>query len=176
MIPLSTAAASATSGTLTWTKISCNRLYELRRDGALMGKLIRPSMWSQKFVAETQAGSFRFCRRGFLGNGAEILPAASEQAFASFQGDWSSRGVLTFADGQAFHLTCKGWWRPIWTVSTQAGQPIFMLHTREKKVEVATGVTVSDERLSLLILFAWYRVLKAEEDAASVAVMAAVAS
>jgi hypothetical protein len=174
MIPLSTATVSATSGAITWSKISCNRLYELRRDGALIGKLTRPSIWSQKFVAETQIGSFTFRRCGFLGIGAEILNATSGQALASFKGDWGSRGVLTFAGGQAFHLACKGWWRPLWTVSTQAGQPIFFLHPREKKIDLATGAEVRDEQLSILILFAWYRVLQAEEEAASVAVMAAV--
>jgi hypothetical protein len=33
---------------------------------------------------------------------------------------------------------------------------------------------VSDSRLSLLIMFTWYRVLKAEEDAQSAAVVAAI--
>jgi hypothetical protein len=174
MIPLSTAAASANSGALTWTKISCNRRYELKLNGETVGELARPSLWSQKFIAETQEGRWTFRRGGFLGTGAEIVDPASGQTSATFRGDWGSGGALTFADGQRFRFSCKGWWRPVWTVATEAGQPVVLLHAREKTVELVAGAAVPDGRLSLLIMFAWYRKLQAEEDAASVAVMVAV--
>ena len=62
----------------------------------------------------------------------------------------------------------------MWTIATEGGQPVLLLHTREKTVELPAGAAVPDGRLSLLIMFAWYRKLQAEEDAASAAVTAAV--
>jgi hypothetical protein len=174
MIPLNSAIASANSGALTWTRISSNRRHELRMNGEVVGELTRPSFWSQKFVAETKAGRWTFRRGGFLCTGAEALDEASGQVVASFKGNWGSGGVLTFADGQAFRFTCKGWWRPVWTIATEGGQPVLLLHTREKTVELAAGASLPDGRLSLLIMFAWYRKLQADEDAASAAVTAAV--
>jgi hypothetical protein len=172
MIPLSTAHASATSGALTWTKISCNRNYELQQNGAVVGTLTRPSMWSQKFVAETAGGSWTFRRSGFWNNQGEILDG-SGQVMASFNAQYGS-GALTFADGQVFRFTHKGWWRPVWDVATDSGQPILYVHVREKTIELAAGAAVPDGRLALLSMFVWYRIQQAEEDAASVAVMVAV--
>jgi len=61
-------------------------------------------------------------------------------------------------------------------VATESGQPLLYVHVREKKVELAGGLAVPEERLALLIMFTWYRVLQGEEDAANAAVMVAVAS
>ena len=170
MIPLSTAAATATSGTLTWTKISCNRHYELRQNGAVVGTLTRPSIWSQKFVAETPEGRWTFRRSGFWRNDAEIVDASGHVIASGKLG--YGRGTLTFADSQSFQLTHKGWWRPVWTLATNGGRPLLYIHVREKTVDLAGPVP--DDRLSLLTLFAWYRILQAEEDAAGAAVMVAV--
>jgi hypothetical protein len=170
MIPLS----SAVSGGLTWSKISRGRGYELRLNGELVGTLRHPSFWSSSFVADTQNGCWTFRRAGFLGNRAEIVDPASEQLIATFKSCWGGGGgTLTFADGQTFHLECKGWWRPVWSATTGNGQPVLHLHTREKTVEFPAGATVPHSRLSLLIMFAWSRVLQAEEDAASAAAMTA---
>jgi len=135
MIPLSPATTSATSGALIWSKISCNRQYELRRDGAVVGRLTRPSVWSQKFEAETPEGRWTFRRSGFWRNHAEIVDA-SGQVIASGKLGYGG-GVLTFADGQSFQVTNKGWWRPVWTVATDDGQPLLYVHVREKTVEPA---------------------------------------
>ena len=83
---------------------------------------------------------------------------------------------MTLAGGETFHLVCKGWWRPVWSVVAENGQPLLRIHTREKTVEVPTTGAVPENRLSLLIMFAWYRVLQAEEDAASAAAVAVIAA
>ena len=62
----------------------------------------------------------------------------------------------------------------MWTLSTDSGQPVLHLHAREQSVDLASVSAMPQERLSLLILFALYRVLQAEEDAAAGAVVAAV--
>jgi hypothetical protein len=166
MIPLS----SAVSGGLSWSKLPCSQNYELRRNGHVVGTLARPSCVSSKFDAEMADGRWSFRRKGFCS--AEIVDSVSEQPIATFKSAWGGQGLLTFADGETFHVECKGWWRPVWSVVAENGQPLLHLHTREKTVEVPTTATVPENRLSLLIMFAWYRVLQAEEDAASAATVA----
>jgi hypothetical protein len=127
-------------------------------------------MWSQKFEAETQDGHWTFRRTGFWRTHCEIVNA-SGQVIASTNLGYG-RGTLTFADGQSFQISHQGWWRPVWTVTTDGGQPLLYIHVREKTVEPALPEAAS--RASLLTLFVWYRILQAEEDAASVAMMVAV--
>jgi hypothetical protein len=172
MIPFS----SAVSGEFTWSKIPHTRNYELKLDGETMGTLQRLSCWSSKFLAETRDGRWTFRRGGFLGPGAAIEDAHSEQPVATFKSSWSAGGRLIFPDGQTFHLACKGLWRPVWTVTTEDGQPVLHLRTREKTVELQTSAVAPSIRLSLLVMFAWYCVLQAEEDAASAAAVAVIAS
>jgi len=169
MIPLS----SAVSGGFTWSKIPHGRGYQLKLNDELVGTLRHPSFWSSSFVADTQDGCWTFRRAGFLGTAAEIVNPASEQVIATFKSSWGGGGTLTFADGQTFQLQCKGWWRPLWSATTESDQPVLHLHTREKTVELPAGAAVPESRLSLLIMFAWSRVLQAEEYAASAAAMTA---
>ena len=172
MIPLN--SSSAMSGGLTWKKTSCSRTYELKLNDQLVGTLDRPSFWSSDFIAETQNGNWTFRKTGFLGNGAEVFDSPSQPPIASFKSEWGGGNTLTFTDGQSFRLQCKGWWRPVWSVIGESGQPVLVLDVRDKTVDVPTPGTVPDSRLSLLIMFTWYRVLKAEEDASAAAMVAAV--
>jgi len=169
MIPLS----SAVSASYTWSKIPRSRNYECRLNGEVIGTLSQPSMWSSKFVAETQAGKWIFRRGGFLGNGSEILDANSQAPTATFRGAWGYGGTLSFLDGQDFQIECKGWWRPVWTVRRSTGEPVLHLHTREKKAEVVGTAGVEPHRTSLLMMFLLYRVRQAEEDAAATAALMA---
>ena len=172
MIPLS----SAISRGLTWSKLSCNRSYELKSNDEVVGTLRRPSYWSSNFLAETEGGHWMFRRGGWLGAGAQILDSTSQREVANFKGNWAGGGTLTFADGQTFHLECKGWWHPVWSVKGMGGETLLRIHTREEAVEVPGAVPATDERLALLIMFMWYRVLQAEEDAATAASAAVIAS
>ncbi len=183
MIPLN--SSSAMSGGLTWKKTSCCRTYELKLNDQRVGTLDRPRFWSSDFVAETQSGSWTFRKTGFLGNGAEVLDSSkrdstskqdspSQPPIATFKSEWGGGNTLTFTDGQSFHLQSKGWWRPVWSVIGESGQPVLVLDVRDKTVDVPTPGAVPDSRLSLLIMFTWYRVLKAEEDASAAAMVAAV--
>ena len=172
MIPFS----SGVSGRLIWSKIPHTRNYELKLSDEIMGTLVRPSCWSSKFLADTPDGHWIFRRGGFLGTGAEIAGADSAEPVATFKSNWSAGGTLLFADGQTFHLRCKGWWRQVWTVTTEDGQLVLQLHAREKTVEVGTNAAVPSLRLSLLTMFTWYRVLQADEDAATAAAVAVVSA
>ena len=170
MIPLS----SAISGGLSWSKLPRSRNYELRQNGDVVGRLARPSSLSSKFDAEMADGRWSFRRKGFCG--AEIVDSVSEQPIGTFKSAWGGQGRLTLAAGETFHLVCKGWWRPVWSVVAENGQPLLCIHTREKTVEIPTTAAVPENRLWLLIMFAWYRVLQAEEDAASAATVAVIAA
>ena len=174
MIPLSSATSPAISSGLTWSKIPHSRDYELKLNGEAVGTLRRPGWFSSSFLAETQVGNWTFRRSGW-GSGAQILDTASQQPIATLKSSWGSGGTLTFADGQTFHLKCKGWWRPVWSVIANSGETLLQLHRREKTVEVQEGSAVPASRLTLLIMFTWYRILQAEEDAASAAMVAVVA-
>lgn len=80
--------------------------------------------------------------------------------------------TLTFSDGEKFDFVCHGLWRPVWSVMSENGQPVLALHSSEEFVEMMPDSGVPESRLSLLALFALYRVRQAEEDAASAAIVA----
>jgi hypothetical protein len=171
MIPLS--SSPAMSGGLTWKKISRGRSYELKLHDQIIGTLTQPRFWSSYFFAETQNGNWTFRRTGCLGNG-EVFDSASQLPIAKFKAEWGGGSTLTFTDGQSFRLQTKGWWRPVWSVIGERGQPLVVLNVRDKTVDVPSLGAVPDSRLSLLIMFTWYRVLKAEEDASAAVMVAAV--
>lgn len=162
----------AVSDEFTWSRIAKNRSYELKHNDERVGTLKRPSFWSANFVAETPESRWTFRRSGFLGSGSEILEAASSQPIATFKQAWAGTGAVTFRDGEAFHLECMGLWHPAWTITAEDGTRVLELHSREKTVEVSRATGVTPQRLALLMMFAWYRVLQAEEDAASAAIVA----
>ena len=166
MTPLSTAVSSGFTFSSNW------RGFELKRNEQTVATLRRPSAWSANFLAATGDENWMIRRNGFWGNRAEILEAASQQPIASFKSAWGGKGTLTFADGQTFFVVTHGCWHPVWTVTTETGQPVLKLHTRGKSVELHNPGAVSENRLSLLALFTLYRVRQAE-DAAAAASMAA---
>ena len=159
MIPLSTAVSSGFTFSSSWSG------FELKQNGQIMATLKRPRVWSSEFTAATPQERWIIRRGGFWGNKGEIRDAASEQQIAVFKSGWGGKGSLLFADGHSFQLVTRGCWHPVWTVSTQAGQPVLQVHTHEKSVEVYPDSPVLGERLTLLVLFTLYRVRQAEEAA-----------
>jgi hypothetical protein len=172
MIPLS----SAISGGLVWSKTLHKPGYELRRDGEVVGSLRRTSCWSSEFQAESRHGSWRFRRTGFSRGRTEIVDADSRIQIAVLKRNWGGGGTLAFSDGQTFQLTAKGWWRPVWTVLADNGQPVLSIRSREKTVDLPNQLHLPEGRLILLAIFTRYVMQQAAEDAAAVAVMAAATS
>ncbi|HXJ89634.1 MAG TPA: hypothetical protein VMS18_22660 [Candidatus Binatia bacterium] len=166
MIPLTTAVSSGFTFKSDWQG------FELYQESQTVGTLKRPRIWSSEFIADTPGGSWIIRRGGFWGNKGEIRDVASQQQIAVYKSGWGGKGSLVFADGQTFFVLTRGCWHPVWTVTTQAGQPVLELHTHEKSVEVHEDAAVAPDRLSLMVLFALYRVRQAEE-AAAVAAAAA---
>jgi hypothetical protein len=175
MIPLSSSAAI--SSALTWTKIPHSRNYELKLNGESVGTLLRPGWFETSFLAETQYGRWTFRRGGCFGGGAQIIDTASKQPIATLKCSWGTGGgTLTFAAGQTFELRQKGWWHPVWSVTGADGQPVLRFHAREKTVEVvssANSAALLDNRVALLAMFTFYRVLQTEDDAAVAVLVAA---
>jgi hypothetical protein len=168
VIPLSTAVAVPRGFTFT------SNLYgfELKQGDQMVATLNRPRVWSSEFIAAMAGQNWIIHRSGFWGNKGEILDTASHQQIAVFKFGWGGKGDLFFADGQKFFVVTRGCWHPVWTVTTELGEPVFQLHTREKSVELHNVAGVSESRLSLLVLFTLFRVRQAEE-AAAVAAAAA---
>jgi hypothetical protein len=171
MIPVS----SAVSSRLTWSNLSPNQGCELKSENQVTGTLRHPS-WSSDYLAATTQGNWTFRRSGFWGTGTEIVDSASEQRIATFKSNWGGRGELRYSDGQRFHFQCKGLWHPVWTVTSEDGRSVFELHIRERYIEVPTARARSDSCLTLLVMFALYRVRQAEEDAASATIVAVIAA
>lgn len=167
MIPLSAVASTA----LVWSRIPHTHSYQLTANNNTLATLQHLPGMSPHFAAESQSGKWVFRRIGFLGAGAEILNADSYQQIATFKAAWAGGGTLTVSDGSIFHLECKGVCRPLWTMSSADGQPLLQLHSLEKTVELRES-DLPDCRLSLLILFTWYRILQAQEDAGAAAMIA----
>jgi len=157
----------------SWSKIPCDRGYELKQDGELVGTLERLSVWSSTFVAATAGCKWIFRRSGFWRGGIEIFEAGSEQPIAVFQGTWPNRGVLRFSDGETLTVQCKGFFHPTWTLRSQTGEAVLWLEAREKTAAVGGKAILPERRLRLLVLFMLYRLGQAEEDAAAVAVAVA---
>jgi hypothetical protein len=134
-----------------------------------VGSLQPTSCWSTEFKAESSDGSWRFRRTGFFRTSTEILDAISSMQVASLTPNWSGGGTLVFSDDQTFRLSSKGFWRPVWTVASESGEPFLRIHSRERTVELATQLVLPEGRLTLLAIFAWYRVQKAAQDAAAAA-------
>jgi hypothetical protein len=156
---------SAISTDLTWSRIS-HRTYELKLNGEVLGTLQRRSLWSSSVFAETKSGHWIFRRGLWFGASTYILDASSSRKLATFRYVWGSGGgTLAFADGDTYWLECEGWWRPVWRLVAEHGHTLLRLHPREKSVELPSAVTAPGSRLALLIMFTWYRVLQAEEEA-----------
>lgn len=170
MIP----ASFVPSTLFTWSRLPHNQGCELKMGDEVVGTLRRPGIWSCRYEVASPQGNWAFRQVGFLRT--EIIDSATQQRIGEFKPSWSGGGTLRFLDGQTFHITCKGLWRPLWTVSPESGEPFLRLHTREKVVELSeSSVHVGnarDSRISLLIMFTLFRIRQAEEDAA----MAVVAS
>jgi len=166
MIPSSAAVSSGFTFFEDWTG------FELRQDSRSVGKLVRRSVWSSEFEAESLHESWLIRRSGFWGSKAEIIDAASKQPVATFRSAWGGKGTLAFADGQTFHVVTRGVWHPVWTVTAETGQPILRVHTGEKSVELQDVAAISESRLWLLVLFTLYRVRQSEDAAAAGAAVA----
>ncbi|HVI07819.1 MAG TPA: hypothetical protein VND65_05945 [Candidatus Binatia bacterium] len=180
MIPLSPAA----SGDPAWGDGSANlprtinwirtRKSELALSGEATGTLHKASFWSECYWAETPAGRWKFRRAGFLMSGAEIVDEVSGQTVAIYKAGWGRKGVLTFTDGEMYELSASGLLRPVWAVTTGDGEQLMRLHSRSRTAELSAA-TERNRRTALLLLFALYRMLQAQEDASSAVLVAGLA-
>lgn len=172
MIPIS----FAISGGLIWSKSRQTGGFDLKLHNQVVGWLRKTSFWSSNYRAESNYGTWVFRRCGWFGADMEVIDGISCERIAVFKQRWSGAGTLLFSDGQKFQVSSKGCWRPVWTVTAENQQPVLHVHTRERTVDLPQALTLPESRLALLIMFAWYRVQQAAQDAATVAVMAIATS
>ena len=161
MIPVSPALSGGLTFSSNW------RGFELRQNNQIVATLSSPNIWCSSFEASTSDENWIIRRSGFWGNRAEIVDRSSGQPIATFKLAWGGKGTLVFADGQTFLSVTRGFWHPMWSLSSESGQAILELHTREKSVHVHNVSQLPARRLALLILFTLFRVRQAEEAAAA---------
>jgi hypothetical protein len=169
MISLSCAA----SGGLIWSKTPIPYSYELKLNGEVIGSLRRTSFWSSEFLAESSNGCWRFRRTRCFQAEAEILDGSFGAQIAIMKVDWRGGGRLSFADGQTYQIASRGFWRPVWMVLAENEQPVLLVRSRLKTVEMAKNLSLPQDRLMLLTMFTWYLLQQASEEAASVAAVVA---
>jgi hypothetical protein len=168
--------ATAVSVGLIWSRIPHKPGYELKSNGEVVASLQRTSGRSSEFQAEAQRGKWRFRRTGFWRPVTEIIDANSGVRIAGLKPNWGGGGTLVFFDGQTFRLTAKGFFRPVWSVLAEGGQPVLSIRSREKTVEMAGELHLSEDRLMLLAIFAWHIMQQVVQDAAAAAVVVAATS
>ena len=168
MIPISSAISSG----LVWIKCGHQRRYELRANTKVVASLQRTTCWSSEYQALSAAESWSIRRTGFFRTGIEIIDASNVRVLKP---NWSGGGTLVFSDGQAFRITCDGFWRPVWMVSTESGGPVLRLYSR-MILELLPQSGLPEERLTLLVILARYCMSQAEQDASSMAASVAVTS
>lgn len=168
MIPIT----AAVSGKLSWARLSFRSEYQLQFNQQIAGTLTRPSIWSSRRIATTQAGEWIIRRTGFSGGGAEIMDSGSGQVVATYRSGWWGKGTFTFTDGQKFSLEVEGFFRPVWKFVAETGEPVVRIYTRGGTIELSEGIAIPSTRLSLLIMFGLNCILLSEENAGAAAVMA----
>ena len=171
MIPIS----SAIAGGLVWSKTPHRRRYELRYAGGTVGSLQRKSCWSSEFYGDSADGSWNFRRTGWFHTRTEITDRISGTRIALFKPNWTGGGLLEFSDGSRFRLSHKGFWRPIWTLLTDSGQPVLSIR-HDKTVDISRESPVAEANLTLLTIFTWHIIRQTAEDAISAAGAVAVTS
>jgi hypothetical protein len=161
---------------LTWVKSNVKGRYELTANGPILGSLQRVGFWKSASQAEFKGQSWSFQRNGLAK--IQILEGPDARPVAEFKVSWLGGGVLTFADGQQFQLTTKGFWKPVWSWIDNQGQRLLEVTPHDKNVvpigtAAADGNYQRDSHLPLLIMLSWHQILQANDDAAAVAASAA---
>jgi hypothetical protein len=166
---------------LAWSKSRPRGTYELKLGSEVIGSIRNTSFLSRTALAISSEGRWIFRRVSWLVSRIEIVDSAFGNVIALFKPNWLGGGTLRFCDGSIFRLSSKGCWRPIWNVSNEAGQILLRIETRSKEVQLLSCRTFEEfgrtkKRLTLLTMFAWYRVVQTADDAALTAAIGAAAA
>jgi hypothetical protein len=160
---MSTASSPVTPVQLTWIRSNLKGRYELTANGPILGSLQRVGFWKSASRAEFKGQSWSFQREG-LGS-TQIFQEPGAQHVAEFKANWLGGGILTFADGQQFRLTAKGFWRPIWSWLNNSGQTLVDVTPYDKRVFLVSAA--ENRYLPVLIMLSWHQILQSNDDAAS---------
>jgi hypothetical protein len=155
---------------LTWVKSKGKGRYELTANGSVLGTLQRVGFWKPASHTEFKGQSWSFQRSGLAGT--NVLQYPGERLVAEFKANWLGGGMVTFADGQQFQLTAKGFFRPVWSLIDDHSQRIMEITPHNKSV-VLFGTAAenyqADSHVPVLIMLSWHQILQANDDAAAVA-------
>ena len=165
--------------TLTWAHPHpFQSQYELRAGDDLLATLRWRSAFGSLADAEAADGHWTFKRVGFLKPSISVRIAGADEDLAAFRVHWDGAGELVLGDGRRYEWRPANFWHTQWAWTDAAGAPLLHFRpahlVRQADVEVSPAALAVPD-LSLLSLLGWYlMVLRADEAAASVAVMPAV--
>ena len=153
------------------------RAYELRSGEEILGDLRWNTQSGSLAEAEAGDGHWTFKRTGFFHPQITIRTQQSDSNIAAFIPNWNAEGALEFCDGKCYQWKGTGFWRSQWAFTSSRGEHLvdFEPHSSFLKQTAAVKVTPAGfqiPELSLLVLLGWYLlILRAEDDAASAAVI-----
>ena len=121
-------------------------LYELHAGDELVG-LLDVKAWSGASRAETTDGAWRLDRpRGFSQRRVRVLTADGDgRELATFHREGMSgrRGAIEL-DGRRYKLRAHGWWKPRWVWTTEDGEELAALTTRDTFREERGRASLTD--------------------------------
>jgi hypothetical protein len=157
---------------LTW-KAEKGRNFALISAAGDLGSLTIGGFSSRAASLETAHGQWTFKREGFVHPQVAVRRQGEEAPMAIFHLSGSGQGRVQLG-GVEYEFARTGWWHQTCEL-TQAGAPVMRFETKDGELRaiVARFVTNAEE-LSLLLGLAGYAHVLAADDAATVAIMAAV--
>jgi hypothetical protein len=167
-------------GELEWSQPeACHRLYELKRDGEVIGTLGFEKLCGSLATGRFGESSWTLKRTGFLSPLVLVREAGSNHDLAVFTPTWTGGGALVLGSGRRLQLRSKNFWRTEWAFEAEDGTPAMALTGSSGLFKHGCHLTVTEfgatlPEAPLLTLLIWYVCVLMNEDAATVAAVSAV--
>ena len=151
------------------------RKYVLEGASGEVAHLAFTSSWTGSLATgQTAHGEWTFKRAGFLHPRIIVRRAGADAACAVLSVSAMGNGTLAIEGAGEYKLASSGWLHRSWEFSGAGSR---LLHFEQShggaEVEILGGAVPPDS-LSIMLLLGWYFPVIANEDAAAVAIMAAV--
>jgi hypothetical protein len=152
--------------------------YELRSGSAHYATLEFQSSWDTAATATTGMGTWDFQRTGLLNPQVTVRAPGVEADLAVFRTRFWGEGVLTLADGTAYHWRPVNTWNTRWAFFDSGDRPLVTFHTgvpmesfsdlfRNQSSVFLDPSALKHPHLGLLVTLGWYLHLLHQVDAAN---------
>ena len=148
---------------MSWREVSSlPRLHELRlMDGEVIGTLRWDEALGSFAVAECSKGTWMFRRRGLVKARVIVREQGSESDVAVLRTNWKGGGTLQVSGERRYHWSNVSLWASSWAFSTDSGELLLGISTKQALVRLHAEVSVepgaaSLQDLDLLVLLSGY--------------------